>query len=430
MMKREEVEKIKLLMQFEKARKEPPQGFPALPEIPAGRYTDQRFYDLEIEHVWRKTWLLAGHMDEFPEAGSFRKWDNVGQPVFLIRTKSGNINAFYNSCRHRGGPIVFEDFGRRSGLLTCKYHGWSYDHDGALRHIRDSEDFRDVDPKCRPLVKIRCETYGNFIFVNFDDDAPSLKDWLGPFAEEWEQFQLDKSRLAQRHIWDLDCNWKVVMEANTEVYHIKNIHAATVGYYLDDRQNVNVLYPNGHGRMFAPRMPGHEHITGVTRKEGAATAETVGEIARGGTLSYNVFPNFVCPMSQYAIPPVLYWPMGPNKCRVETWTAAPDWRDGEPPSNWTVKGEDGRVELNQVMLEDLVWVPGIQKSMESYGFKGEILSYQESRIYHWHQAADRMIGIENIPPELRVGQVIGPEWIFPNDPRMDEIARQAAVAAE
>jgi len=45
------------------------------------------------------------------------------------------------------------------------------------------------------------------------------------------------------------------------------------------------------------------------------------------------------------------------------------------------------------------------------------LSYQEARIYHWNQAADRMIGIENIPPELRVEQVIGDEWIYPSDPR-------------
>jgi hypothetical protein len=215
------------------------------------------------------------------------------------------------------------------------------------------------------------------------------------------------------------------MEANTEVYHIKNIHANTVGYYLDDRQNVNMLYPNGHGRMFAPRMEGYAHITGVSRKPGTPTIDTVGEIPRAGTLSYNMFPNWVSPLSEYAIPPVMYWPNGVNKCRLETWTVAPDWGNGEAPSNWTVKGG----ELNQVMQEDLVWVPEIQKSMAAFAFKGEILSYQEARIYHWHQAADRMIGIENIPPELRVAQVIGPEWIYPSDPRLEEMQEIEEVAA-
>ncbi|MDE0273397.1 MAG: hypothetical protein OXP11_19575, partial [Gammaproteobacteria bacterium] len=54
--------------------------------------------------------------------------------------------------------------------------------------------------------------------------------------------------------------------------------------------------------------------------------------------------------------------------------------------------------------------------------KGVPLSYQEARIYHWNQAADRMIGIENIPEELRVAQVIGDEWIYPNDPRLEQMA--------
>jgi len=62
--------------------------------------------------------------------------------------------------------------------------------------------------------------------------------------------------------------------------------------------------------------------------------------------------------------------------------------------------------------------------MESYGFEGVPLSYQEARIYHWNQAADRMIGIDNVPPELRVEQVIGDNWIYPNDPRQQEMAEK------
>ena len=56
--------------------------------------------------------------------------------------------------------------------------------------------------------------------------------------------------------------------------------------------------------------------------------------------------------------------------------------------------------------------------MQSYGFRGVPLSYQEARIYHWHQHADKLIGIDNVPPELRVQQVIGEEWMYPNDPRV------------
>jgi hypothetical protein len=93
---------------------------------------------------------------------------------------------------------------------------------------------------------------------------------------------------------------------------------------------------------------------------------------------------------------------------------------------WTTP--DGS-ELGAVLQEDTQFGDWIQKSMQSYGFKGVPLSYQEMRIYHWNQSADRMIGIENIPPELRVAQVIGEEWIYPNDPRlaeMNEVLGQSA----
>ena len=92
--------------------------------------------------------------------------------------------------------------------------------------------------------------------MNFDDRAPSLLDWLGPIADEWAEFRFDECRLAARHSFELACNWKIAMEANTEVYHVRSIHPKTVAPILDDRRNVNTLYPNGHGRMVAPIPPG------------------------------------------------------------------------------------------------------------------------------------------------------------------------------
>ena len=102
---------------------------------------------------------------------------------------------------------------------------------------------------------------------------------------------------------------------------------------------------------------------------------------------------------------------------------------GLPPEEltniWTTP--DGS-ELGQVLQEDTQFGLAIQKSMESPAFKGVPLSYQEARIYHWNEWADRIIGIENIPEELRVAQVMGDEWLYPNEPRLAE-AEKLAVSA-
>jgi phenylpropionate dioxygenase-like ring-hydroxylating dioxygenase large terminal subunit len=417
-MSSQEVESLRALMEFEASRSAPPEGFPVLPDIPAGRYTDQRFFHLEIEHVWRKSWLLAAHIDELPEPGSFLLWDNAGQPVLLVHAADGSINAFYNTCSHRGAPVVTERSGHRK-RFTCPYHGWSYSDRGELVAVRDPQDFRDLDLSTRGLAPVRCERFGNLVFVNFDLEAPALLDWLGPIAGEWEEFQFDNCRLAARHVFDLDCNWKIAMEANTEVYHVRSIHQQTVAPVLDDRRNVNTLYPNGHGRMVAPTPKGKVTLDIMPVSPDIAEIDTVGEVARTCTLSYGLFPNWVSPLSQWLLPPILFWPNGIDKCRMETWTMAPQWKDGLKPDLWT---ENDGAELCQVLQEDTQFGEKIQKSMQSYGFQGVPLSYQESRIYHWNQAADRIIGIDNIPPELRVAQVIGDEWIYPNDPRIAQIS--------
>jgi len=284
-----------------------------------------------------------------------------------------------------------------------------------LRAVRDREDFgASLDFSCRGLQPVRCERFGKLIFVNFDPHAPTLLDWLGPIAREWREFQFDRCRLAARHTFDLDCNWKIAMEANTEVYHVRSIHPKTVAPILDDRRNVNTLYPYGHGRMVAPVPEGVNRYGAMKLPHGTPEITTVGEIARTCTQSYGLFPNWVSPLSARALPPLLFWPNGIDKCRLETWTFAPDWGNGPKPDMWTVN--DGE-RLADVLIEDTEFGKWIQKSVKSYGFRGVPLSYQEARIYHWNQFADRMIGIDNIPPELRVAQVIGDEWIYPNDPR-------------
>lgn len=416
----EEISTLHQLMEFEANRTAPPTDWPVMPDIPAGRYVDPRFFDLEKKHVWRKSWLMAAHIDEVPEPGCYMLWENAGQPVIITHTESGDIKAFYNTCSHRGAPVVTEKNGK-SRRLNCAYHGWSYSHDGELKAVRDPVDFNNLDLSTRGLKPIRCERFGNLILVNFDADAAGLREWLGPIADEWEEFQFHNCRLAARHTFELDCNWKIAMEANTEVYHVPSIHRETVAPILDDRRNVNTLYPNGHGRMVAPTPAGKSSLQALEVSPDIAQIDTVGEIARTCTQSYGVFPNWVMPLSQYAIPPIMFWPNGINKCRMETWTMAPAWKEGMKPDLWT---EDDGTRLRQVLIEDTQFGEKIQASMESDGFEGVPLSYQEARIYHWNEAADRMIGIDNIPQELRVEQLIGEEWIYPNDPRLDQMAKE------
>ncbi|MCE2843261.1 MAG: Rieske (2Fe-2S) protein, partial [Novosphingobium sp.] len=168
-----EVAALKAMMEWEGQRNAPPAGFPALPDLPAGRYTSPEYFALEQAHIFRKAWLFAAHIDEIPEPGCFMRWDNAGEPLIIVHGMDGEVRAFYNTCRHRGAPVVTVDRGK-SPRLMCGYHNWTYKTDGTLVGVPETRDFLNLDLTCRSLIGVRCERFGNVVFVNFDDNAVPL----------------------------------------------------------------------------------------------------------------------------------------------------------------------------------------------------------------------------------------------------------------
>lgn len=407
--------RIRELMAYEAARTLTPDTFPDLPPVPSARYFDPEFHRLELRSLFGKTWLLAGHMDELPEPGCFQRWDIAGPPVVLIHAKDGAINALVNRCSHRGAPVVLDQTGKKA-RFACSYHGWTYAHDGELLAIPGEQDFGAIDKPCLGLARLRCERLGKLIFVNFDEQASSLEQSLGSLVDEWAEFDLDNCRLSRRDRFTVKCNWKIAMEANMEVYHVPQIHRNTVAAVLDAKRNVNTFYPGGHGRMVAP-MP--ERQANPEWKSSWPEIPSAGEIARTCTLSYNVFPNLVMPLNQFVVPPIQFWPRGLDECIVETWTMAPDWRatSEEGPDMWT---ENQGERPNRILREDIEMSEAIQAVLDAAPTdRGIPLSYQEARIYHWHQSADATIGSEQIPEQLRVPDVLSQDWLYPKEPRID-----------
>jgi len=120
-------------------------------------------------------------------------------------------------------------------------------------------------------------------------------------------------------------------------------------------------------------------------------------------LSYNVFPNLVTPISATGIPFVLFWPRDARSMTVEVvWFAPEGAQDHEL---WPTR----MANFERILEEDTQFAPHIQESVESGGIDGLHLSYQERRIYHWHEELDRRIGA-SLPEDLRIPQILDP-WV-------------------
>ena len=172
-------ERLKAQMAWEFARSGPPAGFPKFPDIPIGRYTSDEFFDLEKEHLWSKVWVMAGRVEDVAEPGDFMTFDDLGLPILLVRGDDRVLRAFYNTCQHRGAPVVRDKRGTARNL-RCQYHSWTYDiTHGELIQVPDERDFVGLCRDERGLVQIGCEVWQGWIFVNRDPEAPTLHEWFG-----------------------------------------------------------------------------------------------------------------------------------------------------------------------------------------------------------------------------------------------------------
>jgi phenylpropionate dioxygenase-like ring-hydroxylating dioxygenase large terminal subunit len=400
------VASLKRSMREESERDGPPAGFPRLPLIPAGRYTDRAFLALEHEWLWRRSWLYAGHADELPRAGDYLQFRRTGSPILLVRGKDLEVRAFYNSCRHRGAPLVSDACGHVEGF-SCPFHGWSYALDGRLVGLRDRRDFVGLELADYPLLPVRCESFGNWIFVNEDPDADPLLAHLDPIPAWLEQVRPAALRLVDRRSYRVRCHAKVLLEAFLEVYHLKTLHAGSVDRFLDHRGSTIALWPRGHSVMLTPNRDPEWQDPGT---RGMRRVETATEIVSHNNLSLNFFPNLVTPVDPSGIPFLLFWPLGPRESEVEVIWFAPDWGGGPRAALW----ETRIANFERILAEDTSFAERLQESVESRGWRGSTLNYQERRIYHWHEELDRRIGASRIPEALRVEPVLGP-WVAGGD---------------
>ena len=98
-------------------------------------YTNPELFELEMERLWRTSWVYVGHDSQVPRPGDYYTTEIAGQPLLMTRTADGDVRVLYNRCAHRGARIVSATSGNCGGILRCPYHGWTFRLDGTLRTV-------------------------------------------------------------------------------------------------------------------------------------------------------------------------------------------------------------------------------------------------------------------------------------------------------
>jgi Rieske 2Fe-2S family protein len=184
-------------------------------------YTDPEIYDLEVEKIINRNWILAGHTSQLPEPGDFKVL-NVGQEsAIIVRGSNGELKAFANVCRHRGSLVCLEHQGH-ADKFQCPYHGWMYDIDGNLTAARNMSDSFDMSTHGLKSVSIG-EIYG-LMFVCFCDNPPSLDGAIRDLKEPMGMYDFENLKVAAQKSYPIPANWKLSIENYQECYHCATAH--------------------------------------------------------------------------------------------------------------------------------------------------------------------------------------------------------------
>jgi choline monooxygenase len=191
--------------------------------LPFAWYSDEELLRRERAKIFARSWQYGGRAERVAQPGSFLATDAGGIPILVVRGKDGELRAFINVCRHRGA-VLTEGCGTRE-TIQCHYHAWTYDLDGSLRAAPRSDREPGFDKADWSLLPAQAGTWGPFLFVNPDPDAPSLAEHLGELPEILARdIDIDGLVFHSRVEFGANANWKIVVENFLECYHCPTAH--------------------------------------------------------------------------------------------------------------------------------------------------------------------------------------------------------------
>ena len=187
-------------------------------------YINPEFLEVEREEIFKKSWQFICHEEKLRDPGSYVTASIQGQSIFVTRTETGELKAFYNVCKHRAHELLSGE--GKTKLITCPYHAWVYRLDGSLLKANRSELIENFDTGKICLHELRLETFMHFVFVNLDPNAESLQAQTGDLAKEIQAYAPDIADLtfAKRLTYRINANWKAVVDNFLECYHCPVAH--------------------------------------------------------------------------------------------------------------------------------------------------------------------------------------------------------------
>ena len=264
--------------------------------IPSAWYVDPGFHTVDQDAVFAKTWQHVADVGQLGRPGDHIVTQVAGEPIIVVRGQDGELRAFFNVCRHRGGPLAMKD--GNADMLICKYHGWTYRLDGMLRGVPHFNHVELFDKRDYGLTHVHLTVWEGLVFVSLAERPKPVETYLAGIRERIAPTKIGDLTFERRIEYDVRANWKVYVDNYLEGYHVPYVHPEL--YSLYDYEGYVTEVHDWYSVQVGP-LTGDRNVYTAGGGEG---------------LYYQVFPNLMLNVVPGRLQSNVVIPTAPDRCKV------------------------------------------------------------------------------------------------------------------
>jgi choline monooxygenase len=353
--------------------------YPLLPSLlDMDVYRDPQRFRAEMEKILFEAWFPVHPSADIARPNDYMVWEQMGQSVVITRLPGNGVAAWHNVCQHRGARLVDGSGNCKIGRFKCPWHGFVYDLEGRVASVPLRESFDEKELNGLRAPRVRVDEWGGWIWLSFSDRTPPLRQYLGTIGDELEGYHLESFSTEYRASVRLQANWKIVMDAFNETWHVPFTHKDTLAGIVMWRHAV-LKIAEPHTWMTIP-------IRGFTDRATDSSDHRSSHLCH-----YLVFPNTIFSCFPTHLQMWSAWPISPDETQLCAYEVVGPPPPGKTPEEWVAHNQRDWQHFQDVLTEDSEVINNFARVIGSRGLTRNMFNTAESRLTSFHEQVEKQL---------------------------------------